>query len=316
MGIPYVYFVKNKSTGLKYIGVKYSKNADPNDFWVTYFTSSKHVKGLIDLFGKEDFTFRIIKTFEKEHGALKYENNLNRIAFKRDDYLNLHYNFLGDKTEEEWLEENEKQRKVARMYGKMNKILKRGFCGFSPEKMEEISRMGGYAAAEINRELGRAIFDPEVRKRQHETLRKEQKSAFYDPALKKEIAKKGGKASVFSKEWYIKNGLTEEDRIEAQRQRGKRGGPGNKGFKWYNDGEKSYKYTAKQQKEKSFDDFINESDFSKGKIPNNADRIWVNDGNKNYMIMKNDYDNTKHQLGRLGDRSKFNGHKNKKNNKD
>lgn len=57
MGIPYVYIIKNKTTGLKYVGVKYAKNADPEKFWVTYFTSSKHVKKLINMFGKEDFVF-------------------------------------------------------------------------------------------------------------------------------------------------------------------------------------------------------------------------------------------------------------------
>lgn len=316
MGIPYVYIIKNKTTGLKYVGVKYAKNADPEKFWVTYFTSSKHVKKLINMFGKEDFVFRIIKTFEKEYDALKYENDLNKIAFHREDYVNFHYNFLGDKSEDVWLEEKEKQRKIAQFLGKLNKLLKKGFCGLSENRRKEIASMGGKAAAEINRELGRAIFDPEVRNRQHATLRKEQKSAFYDPVLRKEITRKGGKSGIFTKTWYEKKGLTEEDRIEAQRQRGKKGGSRNKGFKWYNDGKKSYKYTAKQQREMSFEQFIKTSGFLPGKIPNNVDKIWVNDGEKNYMISKCDYDKTKHQLRRLGDRSKFNGHKNKKNNKD
>jgi hypothetical protein len=40
-----------------------------------------------------------------------------------------------------------------------------------------------------------------------------------------------------------------------------------KGFKWYNDGENSFKYTVKQQKIKSFDLFLKENEkYKKGRI--------------------------------------------------
>lgn len=315
MNIPYVYWLKNKTTGMKYIGIKYARGADPTLFWKTYFTSSKHVKKLVKLFGKEDFIFRILKTFDTAFEALQYENKLNRLAFQRKDYLNLHYNFLGDKTEQIFLLETEKQRKIAKIYGDLSYQLKTGLHSLSKEERDKACSLGGVAAEKINRELGRAIFDPEVRVRQHSTLRREQKSAFYDPSLRSRISSLGGKAGIFTKTYYQKNELSESDRIEAQRDRGRRGGPKNKGFRWYNDGNKSYKYTLSQQKQKGFDSFITDSGFVAGKLPNNASKIWVNDGNKNYMIVREQYTN-EYRLGRLGDKGKYNGHKNKENNKD
>ena len=60
--LPYVYFIINKTTGLKYIGSKYSKNCDSRDFWITYFTSSRSVKYLIKKYGKKDFDFKILNS--------------------------------------------------------------------------------------------------------------------------------------------------------------------------------------------------------------------------------------------------------------
>lgn len=55
---PYVYILKNKTTGFMYIGSKYSKNANPKNFWITYFTSSNLVKLLIKFYGVEDIKFK------------------------------------------------------------------------------------------------------------------------------------------------------------------------------------------------------------------------------------------------------------------
>lgn len=313
----YVYLVKNKTTGLKYIGAKYAKNSDPRLFWIQYFTSSKKVKALIDMFGKDDFKYKILKTFTTRFECLSYENNLNRIAFYRDDYLNIHYNFIGESTTEDSFNLSIlKQKKAASITAKFQYLNKSGFFGFDEEKRKEISKKAGLIAGQINKQLGRAIFDPEVRKRQHQTLKRNQKGAFYDPILKKEICKKGGQKGMFSKSWYEKNGKSENDRIEAQRRRGKKGGKGNKGFKWYNDGIHMYKYTKKQDEECPFEQFILlNPQYKSGTLLKCKNRIWINDGEKNYFLYEKDIDLQKHTKGRLGDRSKFNGHKNKKSNK-
>lgn len=54
---------------------------------------------------------------------------------------------------------------------------------------------------------------------------------------------------------------------EAQRRRGSKGGPKNKGFRWYVDGSgHPQKYTPKQQLIEGFDEFINRTNFKKGRI--------------------------------------------------
>ena len=281
---PYVYFLKNKTTGLKYIGVKYAKNCHPSTFWSDYYTSSTRVKELIDIFGPEDFSYKILKTFDCSYEALVYENTLNRLAFYRDDYLNCHSNFIGQMTEGEYNFSVEKQKKSARLLSKIRMaVYGTAFPTITPERRLEIASNGGFAAAKINKIMGRAIFDPEIRRRQHETLKRTQKSAYYDPSTRSAISSLGGKVGCFSAEYYKKKGLTEEDRREAQRQRGKKGGPGNKGFIWYNDGTKIYKYTAKQQLLMSFDEFLKQNpSFDRGRGKNTY--IPYTDGIKNFSF--------------------------------
>ena len=53
---------------------------------------------------------------------------------------------------------------------------------------------------------------------------------------------------------------------EFQSEMGKRGGVKNKGFKWYTDNEgNNLKYTTTQQKNESFDTFIQRTKFRKGR---------------------------------------------------
>lgn len=76
-----------------------------------------------------------------------------------------------------------------------------------------------------------------------------------DPELHKLWASKGGKSS----------GKFQDK--DFQSTMGKRGGLKNKGFVWINDGVKSYKYTAKQQNEKSLEEFLKENvSFKKGRM--------------------------------------------------
>jgi hypothetical protein len=300
-----------------YVGVKYSKNSNPDTFWKTYFTSSKHVKNLIKFYGVGDFNYKILKICNTPYDALLYERSLLKLAVIKPNYLNLHINFIGDFSEEIYLKVNDKQRKIAMIMGKLSKLNKTGIFKFSVEEKKEIASMGGIAAAKINRELGRAIFDKDIRNKQHLTLKEKQVSAYYDPDLRVSISSKGGKNGAFSKNFYSKNSISEEKRIEDQRERGRKGGPKNKGFIWYNDGVNEFKYTANMQIMKSFDEFIDENiQFKKGIIKKRtSDKIWVNDGNKNYMIDKNEYSSENYNLGRLGDTGKY-GAKNKKNHKD
>lgn len=308
----------NKTTNIKYIGSKTSKNAHPDLLWDTYFTSSNIIKLMIESFGKDDFLYRILKVHNTKYEAQQHEMKLLKRVVNRCDYANIHSGFYFDKTEEDMEEIDRMQKKVASLTGLLCKENKKGLFSLTPEERLLVCIEGGKAAAKINKKLNRAIFDGEVRKRQHETLRKNQVSAFYDPNLRKEISSKGGKVGAFSKIYYEKNGLKEEDRIEAQSSRGRRGGLKNEGFLWYNNGVVSYKYTKKQQEDLPFDQFIKENEnYEPGFLGNvTKNKIWANDGNRNYMVTIDTFNELKLNKGRIGDKSKYNGHKNKKNNKD
>lgn len=61
--IPFVYVVRNRTTGLFYYGSRYGKGCHPRDLWTTYFTSSNMVAKLINEYGKEDFDVSVIQEF-------------------------------------------------------------------------------------------------------------------------------------------------------------------------------------------------------------------------------------------------------------
>lgn len=60
---PYVYYIEDPVRSVRYIGCEYgykSKIANPDNLWVTYFTSSRLVHAHIDLYGKNSFSIRKI----------------------------------------------------------------------------------------------------------------------------------------------------------------------------------------------------------------------------------------------------------------
>lgn len=92
--IPYTYVIVNKITGQKYYGARWSKNCHPSDLWVTYFTSSKHVKKLISEHGQDSFIVEVRKTFTTIESCREWERKvLIRLnILKRDDWLNKNIN--------------------------------------------------------------------------------------------------------------------------------------------------------------------------------------------------------------------------------
>jgi len=88
--IPYTYLLKHIPTNKYYYGVRFSKKCKPEDFWKTYFTSSKKIKGLIKKYGKKSFIFEIRKVFKTKNQARDWEHKiLKRMkVIYRDDFLN------------------------------------------------------------------------------------------------------------------------------------------------------------------------------------------------------------------------------------
>jgi len=88
---------------------------------------------------------------------------------------------------------------------------------------------------------------------------------------------------------------------DKQSERGKKGGVKNKGFKWYNDGEKTYKYTTEQQKLKSFEEFISDTGLIAGNIPHYIDEKCPHCGDDKILFMNRNrhFDNCKSNLSNL-----------------
>lgn len=94
--VPYYYVIKEKSTGKRYIGSKYGKDADPNKLLTKdgYLTSSKIIQDLIKENGLESFEVEEVVVFENGEEAHLYETTqLQKIdAANNVNYYNSHNN--------------------------------------------------------------------------------------------------------------------------------------------------------------------------------------------------------------------------------
>ena len=92
MSVPYTYFLYHNPTGFKYYGVKFSKRANPELFWVPggYYSSSVKVKELIEQYGADSFRAEVRKKFTCVEDAVQYEYRFLRKvnAVSKNDWLN------------------------------------------------------------------------------------------------------------------------------------------------------------------------------------------------------------------------------------
>jgi len=87
--IPYTYLIGWSNNKKFYYGVRYAKNCHPSDLFISYFTSSKHVKHYIKKYGTPDI-IQVRKTFKTINEAIKWENRvLQKINAKENkNFLN------------------------------------------------------------------------------------------------------------------------------------------------------------------------------------------------------------------------------------
>lgn len=91
---PYTYFIHRSTQNISYYGVRfatksnclYESGCHPDDFWVTYFTSSKIVKDHIQKHGQPDIT-QIDKTFTNNNDARNYEHSVLTFLDVRNNKL-------------------------------------------------------------------------------------------------------------------------------------------------------------------------------------------------------------------------------------
>jgi hypothetical protein len=88
----YSYLLHHKPTNTFYYGVRWAKDCHPDEFWRTYFTSSKkNVPLLRTLFGDDSFEFEIRRVFKSGKKAADWEHKVlrrMRVLDKPDLWLN------------------------------------------------------------------------------------------------------------------------------------------------------------------------------------------------------------------------------------
>lgn len=97
--IPYTYLIGWSTLNKYYYGVRYAKNCCPDDLWVTYFTSSKHVKQFRKNNGEPDIK-QVRRVFLNKEAAGEWEYKVLRrlSAVRRDDFLNKSDTKIHDRT--------------------------------------------------------------------------------------------------------------------------------------------------------------------------------------------------------------------------
>jgi hypothetical protein len=73
---PYTYRITFIPTGQHYYGSKTARGCHPDTFWKDYFTSSKIVDDLIEIHGKDSFSYEIRKTFNSKRPTLRWEKKV------------------------------------------------------------------------------------------------------------------------------------------------------------------------------------------------------------------------------------------------
>jgi hypothetical protein len=110
MTTPYTYLIKCPDDRV-YYGVRYARNCDPSDLWVTYFTSSNRIRQLVEQYGRDSFKTEIRRTFKDAETAREWETRvLERMKVKHDRrWINVTTNrglpaWVGDKNPSKRLE--------------------------------------------------------------------------------------------------------------------------------------------------------------------------------------------------------------------
>jgi hypothetical protein len=90
---PYTYSVYCIPTKQIYYGVQYGRNAHPSNIGTKYLTSSEIVKRLIQQYGKDNFVFKVRKTFTCPRAAIIHEQKMiYKLSKKYGKELFLNYN--------------------------------------------------------------------------------------------------------------------------------------------------------------------------------------------------------------------------------
>ena len=121
---PYTYLIKFLPTGQVYYGSSYANNkhkvSNPEQLWITYFTSSKIITNLIKQHGIESFQFEVRKIFENRHDAVNWETRVLKKVNAKQNPLWLNKSnggkdFLFEKHTEESKKKISNARKISKV---------------------------------------------------------------------------------------------------------------------------------------------------------------------------------------------------------
>lgn len=89
---PYTYSLLHLVSGNRYYGVRWGKNCHPSELWITYFSSSKYILGILEREGLEAFSYRVSRVFSNVQDAKLWEHKvLSRVkAATNPKMLNRH----------------------------------------------------------------------------------------------------------------------------------------------------------------------------------------------------------------------------------
>ena len=102
----YTYLIGWSKLNKFYYGVRYSKKANPSELWVSYFTSSKHVKDFRKKHGEPD-VIQVRKVFDEKKKAQLWEHKVLRRLncakshkwLNKTDNMSIHYSEKYSNTE-------------------------------------------------------------------------------------------------------------------------------------------------------------------------------------------------------------------------
>ncbi len=259
-----IYYTVYKTTNLVndkiYVGAHKTEN--PYD---RYLGSNLPLKRAIKKYGRKNFKKEIIKFCNSEEEMFECEANIvNENFIAREDTYNLIEGGKG------WTGLGQRVLELGTgihslSFDERSKISKERIANTDPELLRERNSKAGKIGGRVCVERKRGIhgLSEEARMKNSKAgiaAAREKGCGFFNPKFQSEL--------------------------------GKRGGPKNKGFKWYNNGEKSFKYTLKEQFKEDFYSFLkNNPQFSEGRIfKTTADTKWMNNGTINKRVPINEID--------------------------
>lgn len=259
-----VYRTTNLCNNKIYIGAH--KTFDLND---RYLGTNKILKSAIKKYGRENFEREVLFIFDNETEMFQKEAELVDSEFiKRKDTYNIVEGGRGWTGLGAFSLEN-KLGFLAFTFEQRSEISKRTISNMDPEKRRQMRSRGGIKGSRVGMENKSGI---------HGLCKEKQK----ENAIKANAKMKELGLGFFSK--------------ETQSELGKRGGPKNKGFSWYNDGKNEFKYTAKDKETLSFEQFLSENpQFSENRLkrefkerPKAKGKVVLTNGYKNVMLSKDE----------------------------